>query len=142
KALILITHDISLVAENCDAIAVMYAGRIVESGPAATVLSAPVHPYTIGLCSAFPDIRGEERELISIPGTPPDLTMPPLGCSFAPRCPFARERCKTEAPSLEAAAEGQLAACHYREEAAEFRARGAIEKTWDRAATALVEAAK
>ncbi|MSP98863.1 MAG: ABC transporter ATP-binding protein, partial [Betaproteobacteria bacterium] len=131
KALILITHDISLVAENCDRVAVMYAGRIVETAPVRPLLTAPMHPYTIGLRNAFPDLHGHNRELISIPGAPPSLVDLAAGCSFAPRCPFARERCLNEAPALTTVESARQVACHYAHESEAFRTLGALEKTWE-----------
>ena len=97
-ALILITHDISLVSENCDRIAIMYAGLIAEMAPTRTIFARPMHPYTIGLQNAFADLADRGRDLISIAGAPPDLVHPPAGCRFAPRCPFAREKCREPPP--------------------------------------------
>ncbi len=132
RALILITHDISLVAENCNRVAVMYAGQIVETAPAREIFAGPLHPYTIGLQNAFPNLRSDSRELIAIPGAPPNLAAPPAGCRFAPRCPFAQARCAREAPPLAPAGEGHLVACHFAEQAAEFRERGRHAETWER----------
>ena len=132
RALILITHDISLVAENCTRVAVMYAGQIVETAPAREIFARPIHPYTIGLQHAFPNLRGASRELVAIPGAPPNLAAPPAGCRFAPRCPFAQARCTQEAPPLAPAGQGHLVACHFAEQAAEFRERGRHAETWER----------
>jgi len=134
-ALVLITHDISLVAENCDRIAVMYAGQIVETAPTRTLLDVPMHPYTIGLRNAFTDLRGSGRELISIAGAPPDLVQPPGGCRFAPRCPFARSKCREPVPLIERAS-GHWVACHFADEAVSFRQAGREERTWETAAAA------
>jgi peptide/nickel transport system ATP-binding protein len=104
-AVILITHDLGVVAENADEIAVMYAGRIVERASARTIFDAPQHPYTWGLLRSIPRISdegGREEELIPIPGTPPSLINPPSGCSFHPRCPYARPRHREVDPGLEA----------------------------------------
>jgi oligopeptide/dipeptide ABC transporter ATP-binding protein len=131
QALILITHDISLVAENCDRIAVMYAGQIIEIGSTQAIFTQPMHPYTIGLQNAFPHLTGKNRELISIQGAPPDLTNPPAGCRFAPRCPFAQERCAREAPPLSHASGDHHVACLFPEKAADFREAGRHEKTWE-----------
>jgi peptide/nickel transport system ATP-binding protein len=131
RALILITHDISLVAENCDRVAVMYAGRLVEAAPVREVFRRPFHPYTIGLQNAFPNLRGEGRELVSIAGAPPSLLAPPAGCAFAPRCPFVEDRCRTVDPPLAPVAPGHLAACHFSARAEEFRERGRHEATWE-----------
>ena len=92
-SVLFITHDMSLLLELCDRIAVMYAGRIVELGSAADLKSAPAHPYTQGLLRSFPSLHGARRELAGIPGTPPDLRDPPHGCPFIPRCGFAQPGC-------------------------------------------------
>lgn len=139
RSMVLVTHDIGLVAENCNDVAVMYAGQIVEKGPTAKVLVSAHHPYTIGLHNAFPRMpeEGEERPpLISIAGGLPNLLDPPTGCRFAPRCPFATERCKVEPPRLQAIAPGHEAACHYAEQAEDFRRRAALPETWKREAAA------
>ncbi len=133
RSMILVTHDIGLVAENCQTVAVMYAGQIVERGPTIEVLSRPWHPYTIGLQNAFPRMpeEGDARPpLISIAGGLPNLLDPPRGCRFAPRCPFATDHCTAEPPSLRQLAEDHAAACHYAERAAEFRARAVDPATW------------
>jgi oligopeptide/dipeptide ABC transporter ATP-binding protein len=129
NAMLLITHDMAVVSENCDRIAVMYAGRIVEIGRADVFLSA-VHPYTMGLCNAFPDAGRRDGELISIPGTPPSLVSPPSGCRFRTRCPFATALCTSEEPPLVAVAPGHLAACHYADRAAQFRDQARDSATW------------
>jgi oligopeptide/dipeptide ABC transporter ATP-binding protein len=134
-ALVLITHDISLVAENCDRIAVMYAGQIVEMAPTRALLDAPMHPYTIGLRNAFTDLSGSGRELVSIAGAPPDLVQAPAGCRFAPRCPFARGKCREPAPLIERTS-GHWVACHFADEAETFRLAGREERTWETAAAA------
>lgn len=121
-SLLLITHDISVVADLCDDVAVMYAGRIVETGSIRQVFTAPQHPYTMGLRNAFPSLRGEAGPLVPIEGFPPDLARPPHGCAFAPRCPFVIDRCWTEDPALLPAATGQASACHRTSEAALLRA--------------------
>ena len=134
-ALVLITHDISLVAENCDRLAIVYAGNIVEMGPTQTILSKPMHPYTIGLQNAYADLDNSSRELISIAGAPPDLLDPPAGCRFAPRCPFAREQCAI-APDLKQREDGHWVRCHFADDAETFRRLGAEEATWEAAAAA------
>jgi peptide/nickel transport system ATP-binding protein len=111
-ALILISHDLAVLAETCDRIAVMYAGRIVEIGPVDQVFNAPQHPYTKRLLDSLPVI-GASRELATpIPGGPPDPSEPPSGCAFRPRCPYAAEACE-EAPALREVAAAQSAACHF-----------------------------
>jgi peptide/nickel transport system ATP-binding protein len=112
---IFITHDLSLLLETSDWLAVMYAGQIVEYGPTEQAGDSPAHPYTQGLLGSFPDLRGERRELHGIPGSPPDLRADQPGCPFAPRCRFAFEPCHTTAPPLlpvPGRAPGWLAACH------------------------------
>ena len=133
NAMLLITHDMALVSENCDRIAVMYAGRIMEYG-GEDVLVAPFHPYTLGLCNAFPNLTDKRRELISIPGTPPSLFEPLKGCPFHQRCPFATSRCAEETPPLIEVAPGHVAACHHVDKAASFRERAADPATWRAAA--------
>ena len=111
-ALILISHDLSVLAETCDRIAVMYAGRIVETGPVEQVFGAPQHPYTKRLLESLPVIGGSRTLAVPIPGGPPDPADAPSGCSFRPRCPYAAERCAEE-PALREVAEAQSAACHF-----------------------------
>jgi peptide/nickel transport system ATP-binding protein len=97
-----ITHDLSLLLELADTIAVMYAARIVESAAAAELLSAPRHPYSLGLLRSFPSLHGPRRELTGIPGSPPDLRDLPKGCAFHPRCGYAMPRCSQDVPLLAA----------------------------------------
>jgi peptide/nickel transport system ATP-binding protein len=130
-SVIFISHDIAVIAEICSSIAVMYGGRIVEKGSTIDVLEQPQHPYTIGLKQAFPDMRDARRELINIPGAPPALDRPIDACLFAPRCPFAREVCRLQAPPLRQLADRQVA-CHFAEQATEFRRRAASPATWAR----------
>ena len=112
--LIFISHDLSLAAELADRIATMYAGQIVELCNVFDAFDQPRHPYTLGLTRAVPTLHGAREDLVSIPGSPPDLVNLPPGCKFHPRCPFATERCRQEEPKLEAKDEtGHLAACHY-----------------------------
>ena len=112
-SLILVSHDLSVVAQTCDEVAVMYAGKIVEYGPVDEVLVRPKHPYTQGLTQAFPDIRAERAPIVSIPGSPPNLLSPPSGCRFHPRCPLADGRCVKEQPVLaQKGAAFHRVACH------------------------------
>jgi len=97
-SLILITHDLSVIAETCDRVMIMYAGRVAEEGPVAEVFERPRHPYTQRLLAAFPNIHADRRTLEVIPGSPPDLRDPPPGCRFAPRCAFAMDVCSVEVP--------------------------------------------
>jgi oligopeptide transport system ATP-binding protein len=111
-AIVLITHDLGVVAGLCDRLAVMYAGRIVETGSADEVFAAPRHPYTLGLLQATPRLDREPAALTAIPGQPPDPLHLPAGCAFQDRCPQREEICATTRPELRAAGEGLLAACH------------------------------
>jgi peptide/nickel transport system ATP-binding protein len=99
-AVLFITHDLSLLIELADSIAIMYAGRIVEQGGAQDIFHAPRHPYTLGLVGSFPSMHGAKRRLTGIPGSPPDLRHPPSGCAFHPRCLFADARCEQLLPAL------------------------------------------
>lgn len=110
-ALIFVTHDLAVVNETCKQVAVMYAGRIVESGPVKAVLRDPRHPYTKGLLDSAPDFDQPSRMLKSIPGFPPNLADRPVGCSFAPRCEFAQAECLAGSPELEVVGPDQLSAC-------------------------------
>ena len=105
-AVVFITHDLALLLEISDRLAVMYAGRIVEYAPAEQVANAPLHPYTRGLLRSFPDLRGERRDLRGIPGNPPDLRDAIPGCPFAPRCESAFEPCRDVSPVLRIPAVG------------------------------------
>ena len=100
-SMVMISHDLSIIAETCEKVAVMYAGRIVEYGDANDVFKEPLHPYTQGLIRAFPSIKGERIRLTSIPGSPPDLLNPPTGCRFNPRCPYVMDVCRKVVPPLE-----------------------------------------
>jgi peptide/nickel transport system ATP-binding protein len=111
-ALILISHDLGVLAETCDRIAVMYAGRIVETGSVDAVFAAPQHPYTKLLLDSLPVIGGDRGVGVAIPGAPPNPGEPPPGCRFRPRCPYSAERCDVD-PPLREVRPGQLAACHY-----------------------------
>lgn len=130
-SVILVTHDISVVAYVCDRVVVMYAGRVVETGPMAATLTAPAHPYTMGLRNAFPDLARAAGELTPIEGSPPDLASPPPGCRFAPRCPFAEARCRTDVPDLHPYEGDHLAACHRIAEAETLRERALASETWE-----------
>lgn len=111
-SMILVSHDLSVVAQTCDDVAVMYAGRIVEYGPVEEVFTKPLHPYTQGLTQAFPDMYAERAPIVSIPGTPPNLINPPTGCRFHPRCPLADEECARIDPTLvEKGRRGHQVAC-------------------------------
>jgi peptide/nickel transport system ATP-binding protein len=123
-AMMIITHDISVVAEVGEKIGVMYAGRLFEHGNIKDIFEKPANPYTIGLLSAFPSIKGPRRRLRSIPGSPPDLANPPPGCRFHPRCQFAQEVCKyVEPPMVQVSAE-HWSQCHFAKEIYEGTLRG------------------
>jgi oligopeptide/dipeptide ABC transporter ATP-binding protein len=111
-SLMLITHDLSVIAETCDRVMVMYAGKVAEEGPVARVFSAPRHPYTQKLLSSFPNIHADRRTLDVIPGSPPDLREPPPGCRFAARCPFVMDVCREVVPPEVAFGDGVRVACH------------------------------
>ena len=116
--MLFITHDLSLLLEFADRIAIMYAGEIVESASAETLFTAPQHPYARGLMESFPPLTGPKTRLVGIPGSPPDLASPPSGCRFHPRCPLHvageplyREQ-EEERPRLRELEPGHLVACH------------------------------
>jgi peptide/nickel transport system ATP-binding protein/oligopeptide transport system ATP-binding protein len=109
--LVLVSHDLAIVAETCDEIAVMYAGSIVETGPTRAIFNTPRHPYTLGLLGSLPSVSIETRRLTPIPGQPPDLTRLEPGCPFMPRCPFASPDCATAPVRLEAVGPGHRTAC-------------------------------
>jgi len=112
-AILLITHDLGVVAETCQRVVVMYAGRVVEAAPVQTLFDAPAHPYTRGLMDSMPHGRGRQRRrrLPEIPGIVPNLAEPFIGCAFAPRCALVTEACRSEAPPLREIAPGHRAAC-------------------------------
>jgi oligopeptide/dipeptide ABC transporter ATP-binding protein len=116
-AYVLITHNLGIVSELCEQTAVLYFGRVAESGPTGALLGRPAHPYTRALRSAVPEIGpGGGRPRVVLPGEAPDATRPPPGCVFHPRCPLAVDRCRTEVPLLRPVGPGRLAACHRAEE--------------------------
>lgn len=129
-SMLLVTHDMALVIENCDHVGVMYGGKIMELGPKRGVILHPFHPYTMGLKNSFPNILDRRSELISIPGVPPVLMGELRGCRFASRCPFSTERCSMEIPALIEVAPEHKAACHYVNQAEDMRARAARADTW------------
>jgi len=116
-ALVLITHDLGVVAGHTDRVAVMYAGRMVETGSVEDIFYTPRMPYTLGLLGSLPRLDREEARLTPITGSPPSLLHLPPGCPFTPRCPLARDACLSAEPPLRpAGAEGHLSACHFSEE--------------------------
>ncbi len=110
-SMIFISHDLSVIADTCDRVAIMYAGKMMEVGRTEDVFTDPKHPYTQGLVAAFPDVRGPRTMPSSIPGLVPSLISPPAGCVFHPRCRFAFDRCATAEPALSEIVPGRRAAC-------------------------------
>jgi peptide/nickel transport system ATP-binding protein len=111
--ILLITHDLGVVAEICDDVAVMYAGEVVEHAAVDALFDQPQHPYTVGLLGSVPRLAGRADELASIEGRVPDMAAPPAGCRFASRCPFADERCRRERPPIVRLAGDRWSRCHY-----------------------------
>ena len=128
--LMLITHDISVVAQVCDSVAVMYAGRIVEQAAVEPFFHAPAHPYSLGLQQAFPNLARPRDELVSIEGYPPDLREPPTGCRFAERCPFVQDACHEVDPQLELVGSDRWAACLRSSEMGELRIQAEDPELW------------
>ncbi len=129
-SILLITHDISVIAEMSDRIGIMYAGRMMERADAMELFHDTYHPYTLGLKNAFPSIKAMDRELISIPGSPPNLIGDIPGCVFAERCPFAIPECdETRPPDLEVKP-GHFVACIRTEHVEDFRQRAGDKRTW------------
>lgn len=131
-SIIMVTHDMSVVAEVADRVAVMYGGRVMEIGPVSNVLNESSHPYTIGLKNSFPTLeRGVDMsDLVTIPGNPPNLTSPPTGCRFQERCPFSTVQCSDiEPPVHEIAAEHRIK-CHYPDKVEEMQVKGDESATW------------
>jgi peptide/nickel transport system ATP-binding protein len=130
-SVILVTHDISVVAYICDRTVVMYAGKVMESCDTRTLLTEPLHPYTMGLKNAFPDIKGAGSGVLTpIEGSPPNLADPPQGCRFAPRCPFAVDLCRAQEPAIKEPAAHHMVACHRSDEAEALRAQSERPETW------------
>lgn len=111
-AVIMISHDLSIISETCDKLAIMYAGKLVELGDVFDMFKNPLHPYTQGLISAFPSIYAPKQEMAAIPGSPPDLFNPPKGCRFAPRCKYAMDVCVAKTPPLMEISKNHFVACH------------------------------
>ena len=110
-AIILITHDLGVVAEVCDEVAVMYAGQIVERAPVEALFEEPQHPYTLGLMGSIPRLDRRTERLATIEGSLPDMSAPPTACRFAPRCPFVERRCRESAPPLVTLGPGRWSRC-------------------------------
>jgi peptide/nickel transport system ATP-binding protein len=116
-SMMFISHDLSIAAELADRVATMYAGAIVELGPVYDIFYRPAHPYTLGLIRAVPTVTGEFEDLISIPGSPPDLIDLPPGCKFHIRCPYVTDRCREEEPTLEPYGPDHAVACFHADQA-------------------------
>ena len=129
-SILLVTHDIAVVIENCDDIAVMYGGKIMEIGPMQSVIENSFHPYTMGLKNAFPNIKNRNYDLISIPGTPPNLLGILTGCRFKDRCPFSTDICLYESPLLKNIGNRHYAACHHLDQVNTMRTQAVSAKTW------------
>ena len=128
-ATIMITHDLGVVAEMVDRIAVMYGGKVVETGTVDQIYHEPRHPYTLGLMMSLPRLTGEIKRLLPIPGNPPSLINRPPGCAFHPRCRMSAGRalCRTDIPAQVDAGEGHMTACHFHTEVPEELLKGAAE---------------
>ncbi len=121
---VLVTHDLGVVAQTCDTVAVMYAGRLVETGPVSALFARPRHPYTRGLLGSVPRGGAARVPLLSIEGTPPSLAAMPPGCAFQPRCAFRTDRCRSDSPPLADVEPGRRAACWHQEAVAAAGAPG------------------
>jgi peptide/nickel transport system ATP-binding protein len=126
-SMMFISHDLSIAAELADRVATMYAGAIVELGPVYDIFYRPAHPYTLGLIRAVPTVTGDFQDLVSIPGSPPDLIDLPPGCKFHIRCPYATQRCREEEPRLVPYGPDHAVACFYSEQVRED-----ADAMWDR----------
>lgn len=113
-AMLLVSHDLGVIAQNCDRVAIMYAGRIVEEGPVEKIFSSPTHPYTEGLLRSLPSIDGVWQRLPSLPGSVPTVTSMPTGCRYNPRCPVSIDRCSVDVPVLNEVSDNHSVACWVR----------------------------
>ncbi len=130
SSIILITHDIAVIAEMSDRIAVMYGGRIMEQAKSLDLFESPCHPYTLGLKNAFPSIKHLDQELISIPGSPPSLLGLQAGCPFDARCPFSSDRCKKDIPEVVVKEKFHEVSCFRHTDAPELREHATKLSTW------------
>ena len=117
-AVVMITHDLGVIAGMCQRVVVMYAGKVVEEGTVRELFYEPRHPYTWGLLRSIPGAAGAHAKLVPIPGTPPDLIAPPPGCPFAPRCPYAMNICMSGMPGRTALSETHGVCCYLNDEGA------------------------
>ncbi len=129
NSMLMVTHDISVVAETCDSMVVMYGGELMEAGNVHEIFDNAHHPYTLGLQNAFPSVEGERRDLTSIPGSPPNLSDPPAGCPFASRCPFEAAECSEQLPEVEPV-EDHRVRCHEPVLFEQMRRESREDKTW------------
>jgi peptide/nickel transport system ATP-binding protein len=123
-AVIFVTHDMSLVSRYSDRVLVMYAGQVAEAAQTDAIFERPLHPYSRGLMNAFPSVRGPRRELVGIPGSPPDLARPPSGCRFHPRCPEVMPSCLSHEPDLYRVGGAEVRCLLYVDQAKEALSRG------------------
>ena len=130
SSIILITHDIAVIAEMSDRIAVMYGGRIMEQAQSEDLFDTPCHPYTLGLKNAFPSIQKLGQELVSIPGSPPSLLGKQTGCPFEARCPFSIDQCVTETPKIESLGKNHEVFCFRNTDAPQMREQATSMSTW------------
>ncbi|WP_435197330.1 dipeptide ABC transporter ATP-binding protein [Natronomonas sp. EA1] len=132
SSLLLITHDLSVIAETCDELSVLYGGMVMEQGSVDNLLLNPSNPYTMGLRNAYPSFGGDhEGDLVSVPGEPPNLDSRPTGCVFEPRCPFATDRCGESVPELETLPyRNHRVACHHVERSNQMRTAADASETW------------
>jgi oligopeptide/dipeptide ABC transporter ATP-binding protein len=131
-SVVIISHDISVIAETCNRLGVMYSGKLLEYGDLRDIFANPYNPYTLGMQNAFPTLRGDQSDLISIPGSPPDIADLPEGCRFRERCPFATAECEVEHPPLEAVGDGDdhYSACYHHDDIDRMRVEAERRETW------------
>ncbi len=129
-SILLITHDISVVAETCDRMGVMYSGKLMEYGSLKSIFKGPYNPYMLGLNNAFPSLTGDQTNLISIPGSPPDLTSMESGCRFIDRCPFATKECESAHPSLKQVGDDHYSSCYRHNNIEQLRKKATERETW------------
>ena len=129
-SVLIISHDISVIAETCDRLGVMYSGKLMEYGDLRSIFAEPYNPYTLGLQNAFPTLSGERQELISISGSPPDIADLPSGCRFEARCPFATDDCRTAHPPLDAVGDDHFSACYHHADVERIREEAKHGETW------------
>ena len=129
-SVVIISHDISVIAETCNRLGVMYSGKLMEYGDLREIFATPYNPYTLGLQNAFPSLRGDQQDLISIPGSPPDIADLPNGCRFMQRCPFSTQECATQHPPLESVGHDHASACYHHDHVEQMRNDAKHRETW------------